>query len=126
MPSKKVKVKKEYPLCPRCKTPSVAGAHMTSNGWRSLYCVNDNCNYDVRFEELTTPIVGYKNTTGDSPKVEASEKGYAIVGGNFTGTVIGVDGRFAVYYTKKESETIVKSAPFIGYKIIPCVITYKI
>ena len=49
----------DYPdsdFCPRCKTPTVAGACMTSNNKRSLYCVNGNCNYDVPFESLTTPI----------------------------------------------------------------------
>ena len=50
-------VNKEYPLCPRCETPTVAGAHMTSNDKRSLYCVNGNCNYDVAFDSLTTPIL---------------------------------------------------------------------
>jgi len=59
---KEEEVKKEYPLCPRCKTPSVAGAHLTSNNKRSLYCVNGDCNYDVPFESLTTPIKGYKST----------------------------------------------------------------
>jgi len=48
---------KEYPLCPRCGTPTVAGAHMTSNDKRSLYCVNGNCNYDVAFNSLTTPVL---------------------------------------------------------------------
>ena len=29
---------------------------MTSDDSRSLYCTNANCNYDVYFEDLTTPI----------------------------------------------------------------------
>lgn len=38
---------------------------MTSDDRRSLYCVNGNCNYDVHFESLTTPIRGYINRIGE-------------------------------------------------------------
>lgn len=50
---------KEYPICPRCFNRSVAGAHMTSNDRRSIYCTNGACNYDIPFEALTTPV-GFK------------------------------------------------------------------
>ncbi len=29
---------------------------MTSNDSRSIYCTNGSCNYDVAFEDLTTPV----------------------------------------------------------------------
>ena len=51
---------KEYPICPRCFNKSVAGAHMTSDGKRSIYCTSGSCNYDVPFETLTTPV-GFKH-----------------------------------------------------------------
>ncbi len=46
----------DYPICPKCLTQTVAGAHMTSNNRRSLYCVNADCDYDIDFEYLTTPV----------------------------------------------------------------------
>ena len=51
---------KEYPICPRCFNKSVAGAHMTSDDSRSMYCTSGRCNYDVPFETLTTPV-GFKH-----------------------------------------------------------------
>lgn len=51
---------KEYPMCPRCFNRSVAGAHMTSNDRRSMYCTSSAYNYDVPFETLTTPV-GFKH-----------------------------------------------------------------
>ena len=48
--------KEMYPLCPKCKKQTVAGAHMTSNDSRSIYCTSGECNYDVPFEMLTTPV----------------------------------------------------------------------
>ena len=54
-------MKKEYPICPRCFNRSVAGAQMTSDGSRSIYCTSGRCNYDVPFETLTTPVVGFKH-----------------------------------------------------------------
>ena len=53
----KMKLPKEkYPICPECGEQMVAGAHMTSDDSRSIYCTNARCNYDVAFEDLTTPV----------------------------------------------------------------------
>ena len=52
-----MKLSKEmYPICPVCKKQLVAGAHMTSNDQRSIYCTSGSCNYYVAFEDLTTPV----------------------------------------------------------------------
>lgn len=48
--------REKYPICPECGKQTVAGAHMTSNDNRSIYCTNAACNYDVAFEDLTTPV----------------------------------------------------------------------
>jgi len=48
--------REKYPICPDCGEQRVAGASMTSSGRRSIYCTNADCNYEVPFESLTTPV----------------------------------------------------------------------
>lgn len=55
-------------MCPRCFNKSVAGAHMTSNGARSIYCTSGACNYDVPFESLTTPV-GFTHISNFKAKI---------------------------------------------------------
>ena len=64
----------EYPICPKCKKQTVAGACLTSSEppKRSLYCTSGSCDYDVKFEDLTTPIL--KTPDGDNLSTPTTEE----------------------------------------------------